>query len=268
MSVKQGGNTIAGASTVDQVYDGTSTNAQSGTAVAGAISNMVTTDTAQTISGAKTFSSNIELNNGARLYVIHAPEAKGTPPAATTWYELLAQDNAAGTGKDHRFGALSFTNNTDGSIKAALICYKNEANSTSSGIISIQVNSSGTYTTTAPTPAASSNTTNIATTAWVKSFANTSGANYMTTFSKGGNGYFKFTNGLIIQWGTSTKGSSKTVTLPTAFSSTNYKVAVNNQTDNGGGYYSSATTKTTTTFVIHSSSGAASFDNDWIAIGY
>ena len=38
MSVKQGGNTIAGASTVDQTYDGTSSNAQSGVAVAQAIS--------------------------------------------------------------------------------------------------------------------------------------------------------------------------------------------------------------------------------------
>lgn len=38
MSVKQGGNTIAGGGTVDQTYDGTSTNAQSGVAVAQAIS--------------------------------------------------------------------------------------------------------------------------------------------------------------------------------------------------------------------------------------
>lgn len=37
MSVKQGGNTIAGASAVDQTYDGTSSNAQSGIAVAQAI---------------------------------------------------------------------------------------------------------------------------------------------------------------------------------------------------------------------------------------
>lgn len=119
-----------------------------------------------------------------------------------------------------------------------------------------------------PTPAASDNSTKAATTAWIKTFAKNSGANYMSTFSKASNGYYKFTNGLIIQWGTSAKGSSKTVTLPTAFSNTNYKVAVNNQSDNGGGFYSSATTKTTTTFVIHSGGGATSFNNDWIAIGY
>lgn len=35
MSVKQGGNTIAGGGSVDQTYDGTSANAQSGVAVAG-----------------------------------------------------------------------------------------------------------------------------------------------------------------------------------------------------------------------------------------
>ncbi len=44
MSVKQGGNTIAGGGTVDQTYNPASTNAQSGTAVAGAIANMVTTN--------------------------------------------------------------------------------------------------------------------------------------------------------------------------------------------------------------------------------
>ncbi len=40
---------------VDQTYDGTSTNPQSGTAIAGTLSDYVTTNTAQDISGRKTF---------------------------------------------------------------------------------------------------------------------------------------------------------------------------------------------------------------------
>lgn len=43
MSVKQGGNTIAGGGTVDQTYDGTSTNAQSGVAINGELANYATT---------------------------------------------------------------------------------------------------------------------------------------------------------------------------------------------------------------------------------
>lgn len=43
MSVKQGGNTIAGASATDQTFDGTSTNAQSGVAINGKLANYATT---------------------------------------------------------------------------------------------------------------------------------------------------------------------------------------------------------------------------------
>ena len=43
--------------------------------------------------------------------------------------------------------------------------------------------------------------------------------------SKSGNGYIKFGNGIIIQWGKNTVGTGNTdITLPTAFTSTNYKV--------------------------------------------
>lgn len=197
--------------------------------------NLVTTDTAQTISGAKTLLDKLTLGNSTG----HMGQI-----------ELFGGNSAYGGYIDFHYG------NDSGDYTSRII-------ENSSGNINLDCTS-----VTAPTPGAASNTTNVATTVWIKNFAKTSGANYMTTFSKAGNGYYKFTNGLIIQWGTSAKGSSKTVTLPTAFTSTNYKVAVNNQTTNGGGYYSSATTKTTTNFVIHSSGGATSYDNDWIAIGY
>ena len=54
---------------------------------------------------------------------------------------------------------------------------------------------------TVPTPAASANNTYPVTAKWVKDFAKTSGANYMTTFTRGSNGFYKFTNGLLIEWG-------------------------------------------------------------------
>ena len=49
----------------------------------------------------------------------------------------------------------------------------------------------------------------------------------MVAQSLSGNGYVKFNHGLIIQWGYSNQyGSSKTVTLPTPFTSTNYAVTI------------------------------------------
>ena len=48
MSIRQGSNIIAGTQPVDQVYDGTSANAQSGVAVASAISTKQDSATALT----------------------------------------------------------------------------------------------------------------------------------------------------------------------------------------------------------------------------
>ena len=43
MSVRQGSNIIAGTQPVDQLYNGTSTNAQSGVAIEGELANYATT---------------------------------------------------------------------------------------------------------------------------------------------------------------------------------------------------------------------------------
>lgn len=88
--------------------------------------------------------------------------------------------------------------------------------------------------------------------------------------SKSANGYFKLGNGLIIQWGvTSTGGGDKTVTLPTAFTSTNYSVSTawsyDGSLSSSHGHFT-IKSHSTTNFVYHNeSSNAASF---WIAIGY
>lgn len=86
--------------------------------------------------------------------------------------------------------------------------------------------------------------------------------------SKGANGYFKLGNGLIIQWGiASGSGTSRTVTLPTAFTSTNYKVTVSPHNGNIPATVFGVYSETTTTFNILSSSGSG-MNINWIAIGY
>lgn len=86
--------------------------------------------------------------------------------------------------------------------------------------------------------------------------------------SKASNGYFKLGNGLIIQWGTVTgSGNSRSVTYPTAFSNTNYKLIAmfNNSSQPGRTIAYDTTTTTGCVFHLDVSTGMTI---SWIAIGY
>ena len=89
-----------------------------------------------------------------------------------------------------------------------------------------------------------------------------------SAISKTRNGYVKLGNGIIIQWGNHNRGTSNTVNLPTAFTSTDYSVVFSGE---GNNRYSWSTSKTTTTFTFNSADDATT-NNDgvaqWIAVGY
>ena len=107
-------------------------------------------------------------------------------------------------------------------------------------------------------------------TTWVESFVQTFLKNNggFATFSKGYNGYYKFTNGLIIQWGGFAYQGSKeiVITLPTAFTSTNYKVVT---IDVGSAVLAcAALPATTSTFKAWCSKYTTDIHNNYIAIGY
>lgn len=96
----------------------------------------------------------------------------------------------------------------------------------------------------------------------INSIVNTAG------ISKAANGYVKFGNGLIIQWGIRTSQNSQnySVTLPTAFSTTNYTPIIIDTTDGSGNSHCSITSVTKTSFSgKHSSDGTTM---RWIAVGY
>lgn len=91
--------------------------------------------------------------------------------------------------------------------------------------------------------------------------------------NKSSNGYVKLGNGIIIQWGITPSAinadSSVTITLPTAFTSSNYSVSVcqNGTMQTGGGGIDGVDTKTTTSFTLnHGADG--NYNYMWIAIGY
>ena len=133
--------------------------------------------------------------------------------------------------------------------------------------IDLGIDSSGNTSTSVITPPSNSNSTEIATTAFVKSVLSSSG-NGLATFLKEQNGYYKFTNGLIIQWGTSqASGSKMTVTLPTAFTSgTSYQVITQYTTQSANCTY--IENQTSTSFGWDRYSGIGNNGILWVAIGY
>lgn len=84
------------------------------------------------------------------------------------------------------------------------------------------------------------------------------------------NGYYKFGNGLIVQWGTiDTTGSARSITYPTAFSSANYGFSiVPKNSTNSAMYTMSINNRTTTGCDILAGRNVENVGALWIAIGY
>lgn len=135
--------------------------------------------------------------------------------------------------------------------------------------IDLGIDSSGNTSSSVITPPSNSNSTEIATTAFVKSVLSSSG-NGLATFSKGTNGYYKFANGLIMQWGESQANNSKmTVTLPTAFTSgDSYQVFTQYIDGNQSANNTYIENQTATSFQWDRYGGIAKFKVSWFAIGY
>ena len=118
------------------------------------------------------------------------------------------------------------------------------------------------------TPADSTNSTVVATTAFVKSVLSASGSG-LAEILKAENGYCKFSNGLIIQWGYSDNfGTDTTITFPTSFSSaTSFCVIVTPISSTAYGFPTYIKAQTSTNFT-----GKRNDNNKpstrWLAIGY
>lgn len=96
-------------------------------------------------------------------------------------------------------------------------------------------------------------------------------ANSKLSATTGGNGYIRFSNGLIIQWGyIGISGDPQTVTtsLPTAFSNTNYRVCVTatGMNDWWNEWGLGTLSKSTTNFSVYAKTKNKPLE--WIAIGY
>lgn len=222
------------------------------------LTNYVTTNTRQDITNLKNFSNDGSLSNNAQVELTAENIDVSNAPASSKYSGLIIRD-VNGT----RIGKLEVEQYSSGAIGIRIAATNNGTH----GIIGVQVATNGTVSTSAPTPASSDNTTKMATTAFVKSVLSSSGSG-LATISKSGDGYCKFTNGLIIQWGRHANSGTATITLPTAFTSTNYRVSVTTEGTNTQIYQVITNTRTTTTFKTQAMGGANSQSYNWIAIGY
>lgn len=116
-------------------------------------------------------------------------------------------------------------------------------------------------------PSASDDSAQVPNTYWVNrritSIMNSVGHGY--TSQKGDN-YIKFSNGLIVQWGTSTS-SSRTITFKIPFTKSP-AINITPNSVSGYNYAGAADDVSTTGFTIQTHGGVSSAPYFWIAIGY
>lgn len=116
---------------------------------------------------------------------------------------------------------------------------------------------------TAPTATARTSTTQIATTAFVHLLAGAANNGGIVDSLLAQNGYVKFANGLILQWGFVSSGDNVTVTFPITFG-TIYMAMANRYYDASGSHYAGfVRSKGTASMRLFVQSTGA----HWIAIG-
>jgi hypothetical protein len=205
----------------------------------------------ETIGGVKRFSENI-------LTDINA--TRNVAPSTTQYGGIGIRDNA-----NNLFASMVAAMDKNKNAAAFLRVYNPSNTSTSDAVyMSLHYNADGSTFVTAP---ASDVNTSIVTT---------------INKSKAANGYFQLGNGLIIQWGKSTTTNSEAkITLPKAFTTTNYAVVGNSTQALGNASnryltgWAQVIARTTTNFTMYMSNYENSnWWNDvekpftWIAIGY
>lgn len=223
------------------------------------LTNYVTTNTQQDITGFKNFSNDGQSSGNAQIEITAGNIDASSAPASNKSGGIVFKDKN-GT----RIGKINVLHYTSGGIGVQL----NARNGGATGIIQVAVDETGGVSTHAPTPASSDNSSQIATTAFVKSVLSSSG-NGLATISKARSGYCQFTNGLIVQWGYSSSfGTDSTITFPKSFSSaTSYTVLAAPISSTAYGYptYMKAQTATNCTGRRNDSNKPAT---QWLAIGY
>ena len=123
----------------------------------------------QSVAGQKTFTSTPVIQGTSPSLIIKDTNlTKGTPDTSANNDSAVYFQSKDGTNAANRMGALQLRQDKSGNVSMALYAYKDESGSSTSAYISAVYPKTGNPYGIAPTPDASSNTTHIATTAWVR----------------------------------------------------------------------------------------------------
>lgn len=130
------------------------------------LSDYVTLDSTQTISGGKTLTNGLDItNNDVRL---RHPITKGTSPEETIARYIWFGGSSSSTGYSaNSLGMLANEITDQNKVTTFIRAVKNESSSSAACSISVNVDANGNSFTYAPTPATNDNSTKIATTAFV-----------------------------------------------------------------------------------------------------
>lgn len=168
-----------------------------------------------------------------------------------------------------RFGCFEVSQDAKGATYTSInTMYTKSNGSKSYSAVQAVFDANGTAYATAPTYTTyTDNSQKIATTAFLKSVLSGNGYG-LATFSKAKKGYYKFDNGLLIQWGEFHGTNSGTITYPKAFTSATSYALIGSLMDNSSNntsYYRYPYTKTATNFTYNPDSARG---GNWVAIGY
>ena len=228
------------------------------------LENYVTTNTAQTISGSKTFTSSPLVKYGSPTFAMQMTNVtKGTKPSSTLYAICPAIYDSAGTNQANKLGQFYASITKDNLVGLTMNVFKAESGSSASSSLSIYYPASGNPYTSCP--------------------GSDVNGSIVTTInkSKASNGYLQLGNGIIINWGkTSAKEVSNgtvgtvSVTFSKSYTATPQVVTTtNNNASNAnyGGVNSGIWSVSTTGFTLaiaNKGGGSTSSGAFWIAIGY
>lgn len=222
-------------------------------------------DGTETIPGAKTFTNTTTFTN-----TIYRNFSSQYPTGISQKNTLIPNNYSSPANEvtvvvnglianDGTFVAYEQMGKTALGVTSASLNVRNRASSSSpnrNASIGVSIDSTGNITTYAP--------------------ASDTNGSIVTTYSKSRaqNGFYKLGNGLIIQWGVIPSEAANThasVSLPTAFSTTNYSVFIGFTTSVSNGYGVYSYDYETTKFKYNTQTYAPIGNNSekrWIAIGY
>lgn len=237
----------------------------------------------QTAAGAKTFSDFIRFNGGAARVTTWKADVT---PQSNQWCDFQFRDNT-----DTWFGTVGLQKKTNGDLVTHLQARKQDGSS-NYGNIEIGFTANGQLFTSAPTPPASANSTEIVTAEWIgnriattRPTANSSASaskpdSVIKNYYNSGNGYWgiKFSSGLIMQGGRRNvsldSNEVTTVTFPIPFSDAlKYcVVAMAHMTSGHSGFrcmalaYGKDAKKTSSVDLYNDGEDIPGFE--WVAFGY